>query len=383
MSADANKILDKFTTVAQNPGNWINNWKAQTQKKVIGCFPMYVTEEIIHAAGLLPVYLLGSDEPIGLAANYFHQSVCHPIRSNLDAALRGQLDFLDGLIIADVCEQVKRGADLWLLAKPTPFFFKLRLPGVLNASSHRSWLLQELGRLRSALEHLTGSKISDDSLRNSITIYNQHRSLLKDLYERRREGLLSLNLAQLEKILIAAMFMPKEEHVELLFAYLKVKSSEPVAAGPRLLIWGNPCENLEPGLCEAIEAIGGVVVDDYIHTGARYFSSQLSQGADPLEVLAATYTRSLPCPTKYSTEIDVGEHLLQLAHRSKAQGVIISIPKYCEIFASSYPRLKQALQKEGIPHLLLESDHSGASAQIRTRVQAFVEILEANGAEEA
>ncbi len=38
-------------------------WKKKTGGKVLGYFCTYVTEEIVYAAGVLPVRILGSHEP--------------------------------------------------------------------------------------------------------------------------------------------------------------------------------------------------------------------------------------------------------------------------------------------------------------------------------
>ena len=60
----AEDILTKFTEVTTAPRESLSKWKEQNKKKVIGCFPMDIPEEIIHAAGMLPVVMWESDEPI-------------------------------------------------------------------------------------------------------------------------------------------------------------------------------------------------------------------------------------------------------------------------------------------------------------------------------
>ena len=91
-------ILSKFSEVTEDPYKRLAKWKEQTGSKIIGCFPMYVPEEIIHAAGILPVTILGSDKPITHADKYVQLYICGLVRSNFDLALRGDLDFLDGMV---------------------------------------------------------------------------------------------------------------------------------------------------------------------------------------------------------------------------------------------------------------------------------------------
>ena len=143
------------------------------------------------------------------------------------------------------------------------------------------------------------------------------------------------------------------------------------------MVWGNPCEDLEPGLAETLSAAGGIVVDDSLHSGRSYFSYQVPQTPSPLEGLAEAFLHRDPCPTVYGREIDLADHLIDLARQAEAQGVVILLPQFCEIYAFDYPYLKERLEREELPHLMVETDHSGASARVRTRIEAFVEAIRA------
>ena len=48
-------IISQLNTIAENPAKAIEDYKKATGKGAVGVMPLYVPEEIIHAAGYLPV----------------------------------------------------------------------------------------------------------------------------------------------------------------------------------------------------------------------------------------------------------------------------------------------------------------------------------------
>ncbi len=157
--------MDQFARVAHSPGDWLKGWKAKSGKKVIGGFPLYVPEELIHAAGMLPVVLQGSDKPITRAAEYLHSNVCHPVQGNFDQALRGEMDYVDGLVFADVCEQAKRAASLWQLYHTVPYRFNILFPHILNSQAASSYMVKELGRFNVNVNSIAPGMVLTDMMK--------------------------------------------------------------------------------------------------------------------------------------------------------------------------------------------------------------------------
>jgi len=371
------EALDRFAEIVQKPRDYLMEWKSETNGKVIGCYPMYVPEEIIHAAKALPVTLLGSDESVTLAETYLHSFLCHPVRSNFDHFLKGGLDFVDGLVFPDICDQEKRVASVWRLHSSFPLFHFIGLPKRLNSTGGKEHLIRELTRLRSAIEDFCHKKIQENELRSSISIYNESRSLLGQIYKIRRDSPGALSTAELSTVVTAGMLMPKEEYNALLSDYIRWKQDHPSSEedSVRLAIVGNPCEDLEPGMGEMIEGLGGVVVDDDIFTGGRYFGSPVPEEGDPLNSLAEGYLQGMACPTKHDTTRTWADHVLSVFTRSKASGVVVLLPKNCEIYAFEYPYLRKRLNESSVPHIMLECDHRGVTGATRTRLEAFMEML--------
>jgi benzoyl-CoA reductase subunit C len=56
-------MFDKFAEIHKGRHDYARAWKERTGGKVMGTFCTYVPEEILYAAGVLPVRILGSHEP--------------------------------------------------------------------------------------------------------------------------------------------------------------------------------------------------------------------------------------------------------------------------------------------------------------------------------
>ncbi len=125
-----------------------------------------------------------------------------------------------------------------------------------------------------------------------------------------------------------------------------------------------------------IEAAGGAVIWDDFCTGSRYFDALVAQDKDPLTAMADRFVQRAVCPAKHAGLRNRAEELIRMAREQKAKGVIFLYLKFCDPHAFDYPYLKDPLDKEGIPSLLLEvEDPLPAEGQLQTRFEAFLEML--------
>jgi len=82
------------------------------------------------------------------------------------------------------------------------------------------------------------------------------------------------------------------------------------------------------------------------------------------------------CPAKHSGLTSRADHLVRMVREKAAQGVIILLLKFCDPHAFDYPYLKNALDREGVPSLLLEvEDQLPPEGQLKTRFEAFLEMF--------
>jgi benzoyl-CoA reductase/2-hydroxyglutaryl-CoA dehydratase subunit BcrC/BadD/HgdB len=124
-----------------------------------------------------------------------------------------------------------------------------------------------------------------------------------------------------------------------------------------------------------IEELGARIVGDDLCTGSRYFAPPVVGNGDPISALADRYLHRLPCPAKYHPDHQPGEHLLKLVNETKANGVVFVLQKFCDPHAFDYAIVKEKLDVAAVPHLRLEMEHVPALDQWRTRLQAFLELV--------
>src|ERR1700730_10151647 len=73
-------------------------------RSVFGYFDNYVPEEVIHAAGILPVRMFGDTSYPGKADAFTKIYYCGHMRNLLNEGLHGKYDYLDGVVATDTCD---------------------------------------------------------------------------------------------------------------------------------------------------------------------------------------------------------------------------------------------------------------------------------------
>lgn len=370
---------DPWNTFAAVVADPYSGWEERYPgRRAFGTLCTYAPEEILHAAGFVPVRLLSLPLPLPYQGRgdtseaHLQSYTCSLARRILEQALQGRFDFLDGVLFSHTCDTMQGLADIWRLNFPSQFVATVVQPVALASPHAQAYLVAELRQLIARLEAQFDITITDDALRASIRLYNQNRELLSQLYAV-RERLSSVAVWQ---AVTAAMLMPKEEHNALLSQVVGTMAGDAAMpawpAQTRLLLTGATLDDAT--LLEIIEAAGARVVADDLCTGARYFDTPVA-GGDPIEALAQRQLQRLPCPCKHCSLEARARHLLNLATQHHADGVIFVLKKFCEPHAWDYPYLAAALTKASLPHLLLETEQTTPVEQVRTRVEAFLEML--------
>lgn len=373
------ETLRDFLNIVADPYASVMRWKEHRQRKVVGCFPMHLPEELVHAAGLDPVVFWRSNEPVTLGHAHVYSFNCGITRSVVDDVVKGKLSFMDGMIFYDICLQGRELPFVVGRNGPPSYLDVVYLPGMLTHSVFESFLLQNLRNLKASLEKFSGRPVSDDALRESIELYNRNRDLLRELYNIRRENPSLIKAKEMAAVVQSSMLMPKEEHnrmLEKLLGEIRKRESTPDRR-PRVLLVGCMCQVPRHDLLDLIEESGAVVVDDDLYVGSRYFFHNVATDGDPLGGLTRRYLqRTPPCPTKVDWETHWGDYLVDLVKRDKAQGVITLLVKFCPPHLCYYPDVKRKLAAAGIPEVLIEVEHEVVSLEpMRTRLAAFMEEL--------
>jgi len=374
-------MLDRFREVNNTFPNTAQILELKRQgKKVFGWLCTYVPEEIIHAAGALPVRITGYSQEMELEDGnaYLYINNCSFSRSCLQMGLRGEYDYLDGVVGGSTCDGARRLFDLWHYYIKAPFHHVLTVPRKYTQRAHDLYYSQVM-EFKQRLEEFLGLQITDEALCQSIRVYNESRALLKSLYDLRKLSNPLITGAETMEVLNASFRMPKE----LFNEYLRKLLNELSTSGnthksrARLMLVGSVMNN--PEFVESIEELGGLVVTDELCSSTRYWSDPvvLDGCKDPLQAISRRYLNNFPCARMFPSD-ERFNRILELARDFRVDGVISQIIRYCVPYAHDLPLLTDRLKAQGIPTLALDVEYgTSGSGQIRTRVQAFLEMLEA------
>jgi bzd-type benzoyl-CoA reductase N subunit len=353
--------------------NPYRDWRSRYPAcRAFGYLCPYAPLELLHAGGFAPVRLMQLSGPVVLADAHLPPFACALVRTVTERMLNGELDFLEGVLFVHTCDTMQCAADIWRMARPLFKVLNFSLPSVLGQAGAHDYVLTSLRALASTLQTTFGAAVTEEALRASIALYNEQRRLLAALYEHRRY----MPVDQLWSLTLAGMLMPVEEHSAVLRKALRQTEENRViqSRGPAVILVGAVLDDL--AIPRLIAELGGQVVGDDLCTGSRFFDTLANEQKDPYVALADRYLERPPCPAKHDEARPHAQRVLDQVRSSKAQGVIFALPKFCEPHAFDYVPLAQALADAGVPHLLIETDVTVPAGQLRTRVQAFLEMLQ-------
>lgn len=355
-------------------------------KTIIGYVCSFVPLEILTASGAIPFRVRGNiHEPISKGDTLLETIVCPYYRSCFDLSVKEKYDFLSGMVIPHGCDSMVRSFSAWSYGLPFPYFHFVNIPSVCDESSFE-FFHAELESFKKGLEKFTGKAITEEDLRQAIRIHNENRDKARALYELRKADPPLISGTELTMILTAGSSLPIEESNDLFDQVLseaKGRGKAPLKKGPRILIDGACLDNIE--LIKLVEELGGNVVADTICNGARDHLPKTEVGGDPIDALAHRYLDKINCPKTYRAnkagtfEGDIANRFGDIgayAREFKVNGAILYVYKYCDPFGFEVPARKAYYQSLNVPLLHLEDIYSaGTMGQLRTRVQAFLEMI--------
>jgi benzoyl-CoA reductase subunit C len=357
-------------------------WK-QEGKKVVGWTCINVPEEIIHAGGMMPFRITGGKEEITLdKANeiLYSGSTCSFIRTCMELELRGEYDFLDCIASCTPCEGVMRLTEVGKYYHNIPILPMLDTPRKINERAYEFYHVEVMG-FKKSLEQFFDIKIPDETIANSIKVYNKTRASLRKLHELKKQKNPPVSGAEMLEVLNAAVRMPRDDFNILLDNLMEEieATGRSVPAPMRVMISG-AVMNATPFI-KAVEDLGVTVVTDDFCTGTRYWWEPVEAG-DPLKALARRYLNTqCPCPRTNPSNLRT-DWLKKTAKEFKVDGIIALTMRNCAPYIHDLPMWKTKLEDQGTPVLDLDIEYGGGlSGQVRTRIEAFIEMLSLEVAE--
>lgn len=381
MTPDA--VLDECRASLDRPlGEVARRWKdANPGGRAVAVYPVWAPTEVIHAAGMLPLSLLGGGATVELthADARFQSFVCSIAKSTLELGFQGLVDGVDGFVFSNICDVARNLASIYRRNFPGVFVEYLHLPQNSTSPGVVPYMATELRRLAEGFQRAFGLRVDEPALAKSIETYNQLRARLRALYARRIAEPQVLSTTELYAALRAATLAPPEVSIARLDRLLTGLGRR--AARPRdrlrVVVEGAFCEQPPLGLLEMLEEAGCYVVEDDLLLGWRWFTADLPADGDPFERLGLAYVdRAVPSSTRHESRQHRAAGIIEKVHRARADAVVFMPAKFCEPALFDYVLMKQGLDRAGIPHLMLEFEEKmWTFERARNEIETFVESM--------
>ena len=164
----------------------------------------------------------------------------------------------------------------------------------------------------------------------------------------------------------------------LAMAQKRIEPKEPAKAGRSpVFVFGNLL--FDPKVYDLFEEWNvHVTASDFCTTSRFITPVDIKTDNNIFRSLADSYLKQTPCARTMDTTKpgSIAQRIVERAKESNAKGVIGFILKFCDPYLARIPMIRQALQKESIPFLMLEGDCTmGSMGQQQTRIEAFTEML--------
>jgi benzoyl-CoA reductase subunit C len=376
-------VLADCRALIERPlGPLAQQWKdAHPGGRAVAAYPVWAPAEIIHAAGMLPLALLGGGTSVELthADARFQSFVCSIAKSSLELGFQGRLHGVDGVVFSNICDVARNLGSIYRRNFPEMFVEYLHLPQNSTSPGVAGYAASELRRLAAALAAAFRLPVTERALTKSIETYNQLRARLRALYALRIAEPHRLATTELYAVLRAMTLLPPEDalaRLDVLLAGLPARDARP-RDRLRVVVEGAFCEQPPVGLLEVLEEAGCYVVEDDLLLGWRWFASDVPATGDPFEALGAAYVdRAVPSSTRHESRAHRSAGLVEKVRRARADAVVFMPAKFCEPALFDYVLMKQGLERAGIPHMIVEFEEKmWTFERARNEIETFVESM--------
>lgn len=376
-------LLNEFAEIAGNPAKQLNDFK-KAGKKVIGVLPYYAPEELVYAAGMVPMGLWGSNtKTIVKAKEYCATFYCTVAQLGLEMLLDGTLDKLDGVITPTICDTLRPMSQNIRVAmgNKLPVIF-LAHPQNRMPDYGKKFTITQYTNIKNELEKISGAPITDKALSAAIKVYNKSRAARRKFVELANEHCDVITPTKRSAVFKASWFMLKDAYTEKLEALNSELEKLPACQwkGTKVVTSGIICDN--PKLLAAFEDNNIAIANDDVAHESRPIRVDAPENGDPMMALAEQFARQDNDVLLFDPQSNLnrrGEFVAKLVKDSGAQGLVLFMQQFCDPEEMEYPSLKKALDEAGIPHIKLGIDQQMRDfGQAKTAIQAFSDVLSMN-----
>ncbi|KEH92937.1 2-hydroxyacyl-CoA dehydratase subunit D [Clostridium botulinum] len=365
-------IINELSLIASNPRKAMEDYKKETGKGAVGIMPVYAPEELVHAAGFLPMGIWGGQKSISKARTYLPPFACSIMQSVMEMQLEGVYDDLEAVIFSVPCDTLKCLSQKWKGKSPVIVFTH---PQNRKLEAANKFLVEEFKLVREKLEKILNVKITDEAINNSIEVYNENRKVMREFSDIAGQYSKTISAAARHAVIKARFFMEKSKHTAMVRELLnELKAMPAEECGKKVVLTGIMAEPNE--VLDILTENGFTVVADDLAQESRQFRLDVPAGTDPLYRLAEWWQQFDGCALATNVKKPRGQMLMDMVKKYDADAVIVCMMKFCDPEEFDYPIYYSQFEEAGIKSLYIEIDQESTSfEQIKTRVQSFGEML--------
>ncbi len=369
-----------FRHALEQPLKYFERIQTDGERPVLGFFTDLVPVELVHAAKMHAGRLYPSrtsDQPLDSFVQIFCCSYLRNILSqfiehhDINKALSAVL------FTENFCDSMQNVSDIFQHAfSDFPILF-LRQPVSTIDQYATPFFIAELQKLSKMLGKITGASPDEKRIKSSIELYTDVRKLLSEIESVHLANPSQIRFSDMIACIAGKDLFLLEDYQQYLSNILEEwqaqKKPEEVEK-PRILVVGGMFHDLN--VFDTIEEVGSLIVGELLSFGHNDYKMQFNHSLNSYSALGKAYLSKIPSSTRYDL-YNKRESLLKLVQERKIDGVIHLNWQFCDPDAFERVMFKETLERERIPNLIIETDPLLSNLeQLRTRIQAFVELLE-------
>ena len=383
------KHLIAFENLLQEANNELVRQAKAEGKKALGYTCYFMPEVLLDLPGCFSVRLRAPKcTSPDIATYYMSGRTCHYGRSLFERALEGGFNFLDAQMATETCTVTCRFQEhlgyMEVIQNPDFFVSFTDVPFKKDENSVDHYTKQLQAHVLDPLHEKLGIDTSDEAILQAIEQHNEVCRLITEIGNYRKLDNPTITGYEFQSIQLCTLECPKY----LILPMLRETAEEMKTREPdekptfRCKVVLSGSENDDPEFTKLIEGCGALVVADRHCYGSLPGREEIvvKEGQSPLEAVARHYLQTSQC-ARFMPQDEMRarkQYLADVVKEYKADGLIVESMKFCEYW--SYERTIDTVvmpRDFGIPVCSIEKEYiNGASGQLRTRFQAFVESIE-------
>ena len=279
------------------------------------------------------------------------------------------------MVFPSLCDSLKVIGENWKYAVPGIRFVPMTYPQNRKPAFGAAFTKEGYERVIRDVSETTGLKFSKKALEESIAVYNEHNRVMRELSVALAEHP-EITAQQRSDIFKSAWFMRKEEHTELVRAFVRELGEMP-AEEKKLRIYTSGILCDAPGLLEILDENRMQIVGDDVAAESRQYRSDSPEEGEALDRLVAKFCAMDEDTLLYDPKKSHVEKVVREAQEAKADGVLFVMTKFCDPEEFDFPLIRNACREAGLPFLGIEVDRQMVDfGQVRTAIETFRDVLQ-------